>query len=47
MPINKKQTSKRVAKKASKLLRKSKSPNVKTVAASDLAQAPFHKKKKK
>lgn len=39
-------TSKRDASKASKLLRTSKSKAVKSVAASDLAQAK-HKKKKK
>jgi len=36
--VNKKETSKRVASIASKLLRTSKSPKVKSVAGSDLAQ---------
>jgi hypothetical protein len=39
MSINKKQTSKEVASKASVLIRVSKDKNVKSVAASDLAQA--------
>ncbi len=39
------QTSKEVAKKASELLRKSHSPKVKSVAGSDLTQAPDRKKK--
>ena len=44
---NKKQTSRKVATDASKLLRTSKSKIVKEVAASDLAQARGKKKKKK
>lgn len=47
MTANKKQTSKKVASKAAQLLRKSKSPSVKTVAASDLSQAHLRKKRKK
>ena len=43
MSVNKKQTSKEVASKASVLLRVSKDKNVKSVAASDLAQAPKKK----
>ena len=39
-------TSKRDAKKASKLLRTSKSPAVKSVAGSDLSQARRRKKKR-
>lgn len=38
-------TSKRDASKASKLLRKSKSPTVRSVAGSDLAQAKLKKSK--
>lgn len=45
MPKNEK-TSKKVASKASKLLRTSKSKTVKSVAASALTQAPDRKKKK-
>jgi hypothetical protein len=46
--LNKKQTSERVASEASKLLRDPKSPDiVKSVAGSDLAQAPFKKKNTK
>lgn len=41
--INKKQTSPKVASIASELLRTSKNAKVKTVAASDLAQAHNHK----
>ena len=40
-------TSKRVAKKASKLLRKSKRKNVKSVAASALTQASDKRRRKK
>jgi stage V sporulation protein SpoVS len=40
------QTSKSVAGKASKLMRTSKSKNVRSVAASALTQAPSKKKKK-
>jgi len=40
-------TSKRVASKASRLLRKSKSKAVRSVAASALTQAPDRKKKRK
>ena len=47
MPKNPKQTSKKVASTASKLLKTSKSKEVKEVAASDLAQAPLKKKSKK
>lgn len=39
-------TSKKVASKASKLLRKSKSKNVRSVAASALTQTPDKRKKK-
>ncbi|MGH2644746.1 MAG: hypothetical protein ACRDE2_12405 [Chitinophagaceae bacterium] len=45
--MNKKQTSPKVASKASKLLRKSKSKTVKTVAASDLSQTRTKKKRGK
>ncbi|MEI6185249.1 MAG: hypothetical protein WCP65_06945 [Bacteroidota bacterium] len=45
--MNKKQTSPKVASKASKLLKTSKDENVKTVAASDLVQTKNDKKKKK
>ena len=44
--MNKKQTSPKVASIASDLLRNSKNKKVKSVAASDLAQARNHKKKK-
>jgi hypothetical protein len=40
------QTSKSVARKASKLMRNSKSKNVRSVAASALTQAPSRRKKK-
>lgn len=40
-------TSKGVAKLASRLLKKSKSKTVKSVAASDLTQAADHKKRKR
>jgi hypothetical protein len=46
MATNNKQTGKTAASTASKLLRTSKSPAVKTVAASDLAQARLHTPKK-
>jgi hypothetical protein len=39
-------TSKSVSRKASKLMRTSKSKNVRSVAASALTQAPSRKKKK-
>jgi hypothetical protein len=44
---NKKQTSKKVATKASHLLRTSKNKEVKSVAASDLSQTKTGKKKGK
>ena len=47
MAKNPKQTGKDAATKASDLLRKSKSETVKTVAGSDLSQAPYKKPKPK
>lgn len=44
--VNKKQTSKKVASIASALLKNSKSKKVRSVAASDLAQAHNHAKAK-
>ena len=45
MAKNPKQTGKKAAHTASGLLKKSSSKRVKKVAASDLSQAPYHKKK--
>lgn len=47
MPKNPKQTSKKAASTASKLLKDPKTPKkIKTIAGSDLAQAPLKKKSK-
>jgi hypothetical protein len=47
MAVNTKQTGKKAASEAGKLLQKKSTPkNVKTVSASDLGQAPTKSKKK-